>query len=225
MHVEHYFEGEGEWKKEFWKVKGYGDLKISYDVEISSVIRFGNEHVGYLGKEFGVAMAEWFLLVPADTMKPVKVKFVLPEGWKAYTPWTFKDGFFMPEDTEQMALSVVAFGEFEIYSKRIGDTNVTVCVHKSIDSRLRMSLANDSFKIFEYQTELFGVSVYDRYPPKADDGLYVWGGEHANSQGVVVRDYAETLRMFSHQIFHKWNGWCPYGMYTNPEVMWDNGGR
>lgn len=98
-------------------------------------------------------------------------------------------------------------------------------VHERLDPRLKERLVNNSFRIFEYQTELFGVSVYDRYlavfTPKADDGLSIWGGEHAYSQGNSIIEYPETLRIFSHQIFHRWNGWWPKGMDSAPgDIKW-----
>jgi predicted metalloprotease with PDZ domain len=223
--VDHYFEGEGEWKKELWKIRGnYDNLKVSYDVKVGAVIR-DHQHLGYIGKDFGVAMGEWFLLTPAKTIEHVKVRFILPESWKAYAPWNYQDGYFIPDDTEHLALSVVAFGDFESYSKKIGNTNVTIAVHKSINSKVRKNLASDAFRILEYQTELFGTSVYDRYlvvfTPKADDWLPIWGGEHAYSQGISFKDYTQTLRQFSHQAFHRWNGWAPLGMdSSDDDIKW-----
>lgn len=93
--VNHYFEGEGEWKKEMWNIHGaYSDLKVTYDVKIGIVMQFG--HLGYLGRDFGVAMGEWFLLSPIKSVESIRVKFNLPEGWKAYAPWEYNDGYFIP---------------------------------------------------------------------------------------------------------------------------------
>jgi len=80
--INHYFEGESDWKKELWRIKGtYNNLKVSYDVKVG-VFKQDWLHLGYIGKDFGVAMGGWFLLIPIKTMKNVRVKFILPEVGK-----------------------------------------------------------------------------------------------------------------------------------------------
>lgn len=230
--VVHYFEGTGERKKECWRIESSSNkLYISYLVIFNNITKESGGgkkyYLGYLNRIFGMSCVEWFLLVPKNTVKDVKVKFILPTGWKAYTPWKKEGEYYIPDNTEHLALSVVAFGTFDTYTKRIGDTNVTIAVYSGFDDVLKKMLVDNAFRIFEYQYQMFNASILDRYlaifTPNADDGRFIWGGEYTYSQGISIKqgNIHGTLRIYSHQIFHRWNAWKPGGMVQlSNEMYW-----
>lgn len=218
----------------YWAVNTQRLTKIivDYDV-IFGTLRGDGLHLGYLGKNFGMSMAEWVFLVPCDLLpSSIKVGFRLPTRWKAYTPWKRDGDAFYPPSLEYFATSAFALGNFDAYSREIGRTNVSLAVYSEWPESTRKKLVETAFEIFDYQTTLFGKSVGEQYlgvfSPVADDGKTIWGGEYSQSQGFSVRlpleesdNFIVAMQNFSHQIFHRWNAWEPYGMsMSSDEETW-----
>jgi len=218
----------------FWKIVTHYAKQVSLEYfVVFSVIRGGIQHLGYLGKNFGMSMAEWTFLVPHDlSVHGVEVKFKLPSGWKSYAPWvSLEPETYYSDSIGFFITSVYGLGDFDLFSRRLGDTDVSIAVYNEWRDETKEKIAQTSLKIFEYQSNLFGKSVMDRYlaifSPVADDGMAIWGGEHSQSQGLSVRmpldqtGFVSAMQWFSHQVFHRWNGWNPGGMsMQSDKEMW-----
>jgi len=222
-------------KDRYWFIntRGSRDAIIDYDVIFGTIRGNYDQHLGYLGQDFGISMAEWVFLIPCDlSPSSIKVDFRLPAGWKAYTPWKRNGDEFYPQSLEYLATSTFALGNFDAYSRNIGRTNVTVAVYSAWSASAQVKLVETAFRIFDYQTALFGRSVGEQYlgvfSPVADDGKMIWGGEYSQSQGLSVQSppdqsyhFIAAVQQFCHQIFHRWNGWEPYGMkMSSDDEQW-----
>jgi predicted metalloprotease with PDZ domain len=218
----------------FWKILSHNarEVFVEYAVEFS-VIRGGVEHLGYLGRDFAVSMAEWTFLVPHQrSVHGVEIQFKLPTGWKSYTPWNkVSQDTYYSDSLESFSMSVYALGDFSIFTRKIGETNASIAVYNQWTRETQERIAQSALKIFEYQSNLFGKSITDRYlavfSPFADDGMQIWGGEYSYSQGLSVRTpldergFIEAMQWFSHQVFHTWNAWSPGGMASqSDEEQW-----
>src|SRR5262245_22188876 len=73
---------------------GNGSVHVRYSVRLGN--REGDDHVGYTGRchtysgeDFGFAIGRSILLVPepSERLRGATVRFVLPDGWQAVTPW------------------------------------------------------------------------------------------------------------------------------------------
>jgi len=206
---------------------------MDYDVIFGTIRGNYDQHLGYLGDDFGMSMAEWIFLIPYDLSPSIiKLHFQLPAGWKAYGPWKRDGDAFYPQSLEYLATSTFALGNFDLYSRNIGSTNVSVAVYSGWSADAQRKLVETVFQIFDYQTSLFGKSVGERYlgvfSPVAGDGKTIWGGEYSQSQGLSVQsppeqsyNFINAMQWFSHQIFHRWNAWEPYGMsMSSDEELW-----
>lgn len=209
----------------FWKIMSHnaGQVFVQYVVEFS-VMRGGFEHLGYLGNSFAVSMVEWTFLMPYQrTVRDVTIQFKMPAGWKSYTPWNnVGQDTYYSNSMQSFPDSVYTLGDFNTFTRRIGGTNASIAVYNKWTRETQEQIAQSALKIFEYQSNLFGKSVMDRYIatffPLADDGAQIWGGENSYSQGISVRmpldegGFINAMQWFSHQIFHRWNAWTPDGM-------------
>jgi predicted metalloprotease with PDZ domain len=218
----------------FWKIMSHnaGQVFVQYVVEFS-VMRGGSEHLGYLGNGFAASMAEWTFLMPYQrTVRDVTIQFKMPAGWKSYTPWNnVGQDTYYSNSMQSFPDSVYTLGDFNTFTRRIGATNASIAVYNQWTRETQEQIAQSALKIFEYQSNLFGKSVMDRYIatffPFADDGVQIWGGENSYSQGISVRTpldergFINAMQWFSHQIFHRWNAWIPDGMIRHSsEEQW-----
>jgi predicted metalloprotease with PDZ domain len=222
-------------KDRYWTIQTQGlrNLRVEYDVVFGAIRGNYDQHLGFLGNDFGMSMAEWVFLVPCDiSSSNIKVEFQLPAGWRAFAPWRREGQAFYPSSFEYLATSTFALGNFDSFSEAIGRTDVSIAVYSGWSASSQRKLVETAFRIFEYQTALFGESVGEEYlavfSPLADDGKWIWGGEYSQSQGLSVQSspddahhFIPAMQQFSHQLFHRWNAWEPYGMRMNgDEEQW-----
>lgn len=210
-----------------WRVQcgGATQIVIQYTVK-PGLTDPGHGHRGYIAPDFAMLAGEYVFLVPkgspADT---VTVSFDLPAGWSAYTPWPRQGNIYDPsipglDVIESLSISDFALGQFDVYTRTIGTTEVAVAVYHHWAADVKEKLAQWSWRIFDYQTSVFGDSVGTYYlaifSPVAPDGSDIYAGEWSTSQGYSIRlegdgSFWGKWDMFAHQIFHRWNGWA-WGM-------------
>ena len=206
--------------------KGY--FKINYVCDKSKIYLSGHGVEGHLNERYFIASHEQFLILPdlydinmvdLDSF----VSAIIPYGWEIDTWWKRTDlGLLkidenkIPEDINEFrciwgALHFYAFNPdfFEVFVKKIGDTNVKVIKEKSIKSSYEIS----TFKIYEKLLEHWGEDVdyrncdYKDYTVMfVDENTQVYAGEYTDAQAFSkVWGVGEML---VHQIFHRWNGWA-----------------
>lgn len=218
-----------------WEIStgGRSSITVDYTSNPSTITQtYGLR--GYLGENFGLFEGQAVFLLPENDeerevlpIRSLKVVFRLPEGWNVYTPWNKIEGYHCPRLSvgdavlKSLSRSTVALGNFDLYERTIGNTVVQIALYGGWDGETRHEMAETAFNIFEYQTELFGASVGERYlavlSPLAEDNQDIYTGEWSTSQGYSVMVWGEdevwpSWDMFSHQIFHRWNGWH-WGLY------------
>lgn len=241
--VEHLPDAGTEWhgqQADVWRVEcsGLPQIVIQYTAQPGLT---GHEH-GYIAPDFAALSGEHVFLVPSGfTTDSVTVSFDLPTGWSTYTPWTRQGDSYDPAIPEAdviriLAASAFALGQFDVYTRTIGSTEVAIAVYHDWPTEMKEELAEQSWDVFAYQTAVFGGSIGDSYlaflcPPRPD-GQPIWAGEWSISQGYSVQFYGDgsywgKWDMFAHQVFHRWNGWlwgmCGYHAWfgEGPNVFYE----
>jgi predicted metalloprotease with PDZ domain len=219
----HEFNSEG--LRRFWTVQvGQAtSLSVEYDVALNFVRKDFNQYTGYLSQRFGVSEGAGIFIIPQDTpVASYSVRFSLPQGWGAYTPWReTNDATFVPENTKSLMWSTFAVGAFSESSKPIGDTNVKVVTYSGWDIHTQQLLADYSFRAYDYITKVFGRSVpLETYlavwVPNAEDGRGICELEWSNSQGIVTSPPPNiNYNEYVHRVFHTWNAFEPTGIAMN----------
>lgn len=219
----HEFNSEG--LRRFWTVQvGQAtSLSVEYDVTLNFVRKDFNQYTGYLSQRFGVSEGAGIFIIPQDTpVASYSVRFSLPQGWGAYTPWKeTNDARFVPENTKSLMWSTFAVGAFSESSKPIGDTNVKVVTYSVWDVHTQQLLTDYSFGAYDYITKVFGRSVpLETYlavwVPNAEDGRGICELEWSNSQGIVTSPPPNiNYNEYVHRVFHTWNAFEPTGIAIN----------
>ena len=125
----------------------------------------------------------------------------------------------IPKDIDKLHLAALHFYAFnpdffEVFVRKIGDTNVKVIKEKSIKEPYETSI----FKIYEKLLEHWGGDVdyrncnYKDYTVMfVNENASVYAGEYTDAQAFSkVWGVGEML---VHQIFHRWNAWaCGIGV-------------
>lgn len=119
-------------------------VRVRYRVDPD--VREGNAHVGfsgvrygYLGPDFGMITGRDLFLLPAESgaaPRDIEVRFSLPAGWRAVTPWRqagsgFRLGIGGRFADEHLIASTMAFGRFDEHSVPIGRTRYRFLVPAS----------------------------------------------------------------------------------------------
>jgi len=211
--------------RRFWTVQvgQVASLSIEYDVILSFVRKDFDQYTGYLSRRFGVTEGAGIFIIPQDApVASFSVRFSLPQGWGAYTPWKDTgDGTFLPENTKSLMWSTFAVGTFSESSKPIGETNVKIVTYGGWDTHARQLLADYSFDAYDYVTRVFGRSVpLETYlavwVPNAEDGRGICELEWSNSQGIVTSPPPNiNYNEYVHRVFHTWNAFEPTGIAMN----------
>ena len=220
-----------------WNISTQGNSQVivNYEVEPSTVVGSSDVH-GYLSNNFGLAEGQTIFLVPPNqgeqSMTPlldigeVKVRFEVPLGWEVATPWRRVGGYYYPKLEDGLVLkslcfAPIVFGGFDVVSRTVSSTDVTVATYHGWDAQTREKAAETAWRIFEYQTTLFGAGVGSRYlavfSPRMEDGSPITTGEwslgHTTSVQYCGKQAWFPWDSFSHGLFHRWNIWGPWGMH------------
>ena len=109
-------------------------LTIRYTVETGT--REGDSHVGFTGRRYGYAGSRFAMITgrdlflvpqPAEAVRHIEVRFALPDGWKAATPWTREGDHWRTEiaggfAAEHLISAPIGMGRFHEHSFAAGGT-------------------------------------------------------------------------------------------------------
>lgn len=215
--------------------KGY--FSINYVCDKSKIYYQGHGVEGHLNERYFMASHEQFLILPnLSSISNIKnidfsISPIIPSGWKVDTWWEETEFGLLkipeekiPKNIYKLSLGALHFYAynpeyFEVYSRKIGDTNIRVIKEKSIKEPFETA----TFKIYEKLVEHWGGDVdyrecdYSDYTVMiVDENTQVYAGEYTDAQGFSKVWGIEE--MLVHQIYHRWNGWvCKIEVDTKDE--------
>ena len=199
-----------------------GDADISYVLAMNQWKDSpGHGPRGYLCDGYLLGSVQWALLVPDDV--PVArfgVRFKLPAGWKAVTPWRRSGDGFEETDAGLFRQATFAAGHFEERQRVIGGTQVRVAVDLRHEESFRSRLFDQSFEIFGAVRSLFAATGLPSHLTVfvKPEGPAEWQflNESGSSHGEAVSDLKSAAYQCAHRVFHSFNAFYPAGMAIGP---------
>ncbi len=199
-----------------------GDARISYELTMNQwkqTPRHGPR--GYLCEGYLLSSVAWSLLVPEDVPAArFNVKFKLPTGWKAITPWQAAGDGFVETDAGLFREATFAAGRFEERTQISGGTLVRIAVDLRHEEAFRSSLFDQSFEIFSGIKSLFEakglpshLSIFVK-PEGPSEWQFL--NESGSSHGEAVSDLRSAAYQHAHRVFHSFNAFYPAGMSMQP---------
>jgi 2',3'-cyclic-nucleotide 2'-phosphodiesterase (5'-nucleotidase family) len=214
-------------------------IRIRYRVDPD--VREGDAHVGfsgvrygYLGPDFGVITGRNLFLLPTEPDQPprdIRVRFSLPIGWRAVTPWRQSGDGFRPGiggrfADEHLIASTLAFGRFSERSISVGRTRYRFAYETG-----RRGAGDDSAIVsLERATRtvraLFGRDLGRDYVtvvlPVTPDGSEIHGEAWAGGQaGTLSPMTPSRLRRYSQSLLGAYLKFSPYrDEISRPEEYW-----
>lgn len=200
-----------------------GDLDYLYEVTPDER---GESHALFFGSRlFAVPLLPEPARPPALARAPggawrraarIEVRFLLPEGWEAHTPWgETRDGIATPGgDLALLRESVVALGDFTERRFRQGGTRVLLAVRGAdaageavLEDLIRDCLAAHEAQLgpLPYRRVLIAVS----HPFSGEQAMGRATGNAAAlrlSHDPGAHGWRSTGRVVAHEVFHFWNG-------------------
>jgi len=186
-----------------------GQLVVRYGVHAEGAAPFSSgldEEHGFLN----LAMILFYL--PHERERAIRLKFVLPEGWKLATPLEEGEapGEFKAPNYDLMADSPVEAGTFDEYDYTQKGVTYRVVVHGDGSSYSPKELVETLQKITATETDLMGEVPFSRYTFILHFGKGGGGGmEHRN--GTAISSSPESVKrgglanVAAHEFFHLWN--------------------
>jgi len=186
-----------------------GQLVVRYGVHAESVAPFSSvldEEHGFLN----LAMILFYL--PRERERAVRLRFILPEGWKLATPLEEGDApdQFKSPNYDLMVDSPVEAGTFDEYDYTQKGATYRVVVHGDRSSYSSKELVETLQKITATETDLMGEVPFSRYTFIFHLGQGGGGGmEHRD--GTAISASAESVKhgglanVAAHEFFHLWN--------------------
>jgi len=204
--------------------KTAGQVEVDYEIAMNITEPTGSGgYLNYLGEEFGLSVAAWVFLVPLNLgVHSISIRFSLPDGWSSHAPWDSSATGYISDSLAYFATSTFAVGRFELFSRVIGNTNVSIAAYAGWPEQTRNEMAAYSFGAFEYIANVFRASVVPRhlciFVPRISNEQNL-AMEWSQSQGVFVysNDPMSAIVGFSHRIFHIYNAFPPAGMRIKGE--------
>lgn len=214
-------------------------VRIRYRVDPD--VREGDAHVGfsgvrygYLGPDFGVSLGRNLFLLPAGPGGPprdVRVRFSLPAGWRAVTPWQQVGGDFRPGiggrfADEHLIASTLAFGRFSERSLTVGRTRYRFVYQTSGRGAVTDSTIASLERATQYVRALFGRDLGRDYVaivlPATPDGSEIHGEAWAAGQGGTLAPLTPSrLRRYSQGLLEAYLKFTPYrDEISRPEEYW-----
>jgi hypothetical protein len=199
-----------------------GDADISYVLAMNQWKDSpGHGPRGYLCDGYLLGSVQWALLVPDDVPVALfSVRFGLPAGWEAVTPWRLSGDGFEETDAGLFRQATFAAGRFEERQQVIGGTLVRVAVDLRHEEAFRSRLFDQSFEIFGTVRGMFAatglpghLSVFVK-PEGPSEWQFL--NESGTSQGEAVSDLGSAAYQCAHRVFHSFNAFYPAGMAIGP---------
>lgn len=206
-------DGEGE-----YKLKGDRRLVLSYDVRLEHDKYDwpgGTEEVSYHTDEGLMSTGYALFLVPGVTMPgKTEVRFELPQGWKANTPWralaapnTFEAG-----SRRELVNNALFLGTARADTFKAGGIEITLLMGKRYWPQRANFVEMIERQLATYVTMFGGPPLASRYLVVINQGDTGDGGAFSGSFSQYLKKNGEKDtraiwgRTLAHEILHFWNG-------------------
>jgi len=213
-------------------------LQLRYRVEPGK--REGDSHMGFTGRCFGYADSEFamvtgrelFLLpADADVIRRIEVRFALPQGWDAVTPWTQEGDHWIPgirgtHVAEHLISAATGLGPFHERSFQAGNTRFRLAFESGIPHDQEETAVARLTRVARYVHDLFGRDLGPSYltivVPEAPTGDQISGEGWATGQGqTFVPLTGNRLHDFAEELISAYTRHAPYRTeIRSPEEYW-----
>jgi predicted metalloprotease with PDZ domain len=158
--------------------------------------------------------ANLFFYVEGRKEEPQEVRFTLPRGWKVSIALPSRGGAFLAADYDELVDSPFECGTHRTFGFSVRGVPHTLAVWGA-GNEDPARLVKDLKRLVIEAAALFGGLPYARYLFLVHVSAGARGGlEHRASQSVAFDPHAfrpekawrEALLLFSHELFHAWNG-------------------
>jgi len=188
---------------------------------------------GYLGKEFGFLTGRDVFLLPdpADPIRDISVRFVLPQGWSAVVPWQrdgerFRPGVHGDLAAEHLVSAAIGMGRFRERSFDLGATRMRLAFAADIPEDQETRDAAVLETAARYVHDLFGRDLGAEYAvvvlPKAPTGDEIAGEGWGTGQGETLSPLtADRLHTFALSLIEAYVRHAPYRTeIVRPDEYW-----
>jgi cytochrome c554/c'-like protein len=188
---------------------------------------------GYLGKDFALLSGRGVFLLPqpAEALSEIAVRFALPAGWKAVTPWprsgdTWHPGLNGKLAAEHLISASIGLGPFHERSFAAGRTRHRLAFASGIASAEEARTLGLLEKVARYLRELLGRDLGPEYMtvvvPRASTGDEIVGEGWASGQGgTLVPLTSKRLAQFAERVIEAHLRHAPYrAEIRRPEEFW-----
>ena len=214
------------------------ELRIRYLVHPGN--REGDSHVGYTGRCYGFVGESFAFLTgrnlflvpdPVEKISRIDVRFSLPEGWSAATPWKHEDGRYRPGIDgklagEHLVTGAIGLGRFRERTVEIGGTRYRLAFEAGIAVEQEEQTFARLEQVIRYVRDLFGRDLGPDYlaivAPKAPTGDEIAGEGWATGQGETLAPVtANRLKIFAERLIEAYVRHAPYRTeIRRPEEFW-----
>lgn len=204
---------EGDWHA----AQGNLPVHVSYDVRLQHdqyAWPAGAEEVSYRTKEGVFFVGATVFLVPAEKMDTdIQIRFKLPAGWQAHTPWLAQsDGSYIAKTRRDLLINALVVGTQHSEQMALPGLDLELVMdHEYVAS---LPLFTELLKpMLNRYSQLFGqLPERRKYLIVVSQGDTGDGGAFANSfsqfiQGPATKDNRVIWGyVMAHELLHFWNG-------------------
>ncbi|HUU84004.1 MAG TPA: hypothetical protein VM243_10925 [Phycisphaerae bacterium] len=184
----------------------------------------------YVTDDHGFLVSPTLFLFPENvTVGEMRVRFILPDGWQIVAPWRrLGEHEFDPGEPDSLLNDLIAIGAWHIHPLRIGHFEGTIAFAPGQEA-LERTAVDMIRRIVEYELELFGGQVENRYAFlfARPDGKGLAGSPKKHSVTLCVEPRLVPAagthlgHLIAHEFYHTWAS----ALFAMPdELRWLNEG-
>jgi predicted metalloprotease with PDZ domain len=205
--------GEGE-----YTIAGERRVRLAYDVRLEHdkyTWPAGSEEVSYHTDEGLMATGYALFLVPGIKMHgKTEVRFVLPSGWKAHTPWRAAGAAntFTVDTRRELVTNALFLGAARAESFKAGGIELTLVMGKRYWPQRAVFMELIERQLTSYQAMFGAAPLAERYLVVINQNDSGDGGAFAGSFSQFLRGDGDRAtraiwgRVVAHELLHFWNG-------------------
>lgn len=203
--------GEGD-----YELGGQGRVRVRYEIALEHD-RFawpaGIEEVAYHTDEGLMATGYALLLAPGDAMQgSIDIRFELPKGWKAITPWeSAGENRFLVPSRRELLNNALFFGTAPAETLDVGGVQLTFVLGKRYRASRDLFVDLLSKQMTSYREYFGGNPLSKRYLVIVNQGVDDGGAYASSFSQLISGDATAENRLgwgfvMSHELLHFWNG-------------------
>lgn len=211
--------GVGDWKLKTSKTNQ--KVKLSYEVRLEHdkyQWPIGKDEIAYKTSEGLFFVGQSLFITPGyGTKDKIQVEFVLPNNWKATTPWVTRktsaksNASYQVDRLYALLRNCFFLGSHQEEKVQAGNFNFTLVVGKKFQAAkpLFIDIMKPTVKAY---LKMFGGSKSNEYLVIINEDYRTDGGAFNNSYSMVINGEVNKASSvvwahgMAHEILHLWNG-------------------